>query len=92
MIGKRILPAENVNLASVEQSRKAVKETILGQYHLCGSCAMGHTLDSKLRVKGVRNLRVADASVFPGNVSGNIQGPVYAVAKKAADLIKADWK
>lgn len=92
MIGKRTEPPENIDLASIEESRKAAKETILGQYHLCGSCAMGHTVDSKLRVKGVKNLRVADASVFPGNVSGNIQGTVYAVAEKAADLIKADFK
>lgn len=92
MLGKRTLPAENINLASVEESRKAAKETILGQYHLCGGCAMGHTVDSQLRVKGLKNLRVADASVFPGHVSGNIQATVYAVAEKAADLIKTGWE
>lgn len=53
---------------------------------------MGHSLDSKLRVKGVQGLRVADASVFANNVSGNIVSSVYAVAEKAADMIKADFK
>ena len=52
---------------------------------------MGSALDSRLRVKGVRGLRVADASVFPNNVSGNIVSSVYATAEKAADIIKADY-
>jgi choline dehydrogenase-like flavoprotein len=52
--------------------------------------AMGAALDSHLRVKGVKGLRVADASIFPNNVSGNICSSVYSVAEKAADLIKED--
>jgi choline dehydrogenase-like flavoprotein len=51
---------------------------------------MGSALDSRLRVKGIRGLRVADASVFPNNVSGNIVSSVYATAEKAADIIKTD--
>lgn len=42
----------------------------------------------RLRLDGVQSLRVADASVFRNNVSGNIISLVYAVAGKAADLIK----
>lgn len=64
----------------------------MGEYHPCGSCAMGDTVDAKLRVKGVKGLRVVDASVFPNHVSGNIVSSVYAVAERAADLIKADYK
>ena len=52
---------------------------------------MGNAVDSRLRVKGVRNLRVVDASVFPNNVSGNIVASVYATAEKAVDIIKADF-
>jgi len=52
---------------------------------------MGSTVDSRLKVYGVQGLRVADASVFANNVSGNIVSSVYAVAEKAADLIKQDW-
>lgn len=64
---------------------------ILSDYHPIGTCAMGSALDSRLRVKGVRGLRVADASVFPNNVSGNIVSSVYATAEKAADIIKTDY-
>lgn len=52
---------------------------------------MGDVVDSRLKVKGTRGLRVIDASVFPNHVSGNIVSSVYAVAEKGADLIKADW-
>jgi choline dehydrogenase-like flavoprotein len=51
---------------------------------------MGSSLDNRLRVKGVKNLRVVDAASFANNVSGNIQSSVYATAEKAADMIKQD--
>lgn len=42
-----------------------------------------------LAVRGVRNLRVADASIIPAIVSGNTNVPVMAVAARAASLIAA---
>jgi choline dehydrogenase-like flavoprotein len=51
---------------------------------------MGEVVDDRLKVKGVEGLRVIDASVFPGHVSGNIMATTYAVAEKGADLIKED--
>ncbi len=58
--------------------------------HPCGTCGMGRVLDSHLCVKGVRNLRVVDASVFPTPIATHHQAAVYAVAEKGADLILAD--
>lgn len=46
-------------------------------------------VDTNLRVYGARGLRVVDASIFPPVPVGNIQSVVYAVAEKAADIIKA---
>ena len=55
--------------------------------HTAGTAAMGKVLDSELRVKGVKRLRVVDASIFPSPVAGYTQQTVYAVAESAADLI-----
>lgn len=78
-------------LASPADHRAAAAEYVGGQYHSCGTCAMGETVDARLRVRGVPNLHVVDASVFANNVSGNIVSSVYMIAERAADLIKEDW-
>jgi len=62
--------------------------------HTVGTCRMGGddaaVVDGRLRVKGVRGLRVVDCSVMPTQVSGNTNGPVMALAWRAADLIIED--
>lgn len=45
-------------------------------------------VDEQLRVKGVKNLRVADVSVMPDLNMGHTQMPAYAIGEKCADLIK----
>ncbi|KAL3456964.1 hypothetical protein BJX64DRAFT_29240 [Aspergillus heterothallicus] len=87
----RSFPKEPLDLQDLEQAKEAVRDAVAGEYHICGSVALGDALDSRLRVKGVEGLRVADASIFPNNVSGNIVSTVYAVGEKAADLIKEDY-
>jgi len=44
-------------------------------------------LDPELRVRGVQNLRVVDASVMPTVPRGNTNAPVIAIAERAADII-----
>ncbi|PXX01620.1 GMC family oxidoreductase [Mycolicibacterium moriokaense] len=63
-------------------------------YHASGACAMGPTesdpLDSRLRVRCVTGLRVVDVSVMPTMVSGNLNGPIMAMAWRAAEMILED--
>lgn len=60
-------------------------------YHAVGTCAMGpdehDVVDSQLRVRGVDGLRVVDCSVMPTMVAGNLNGPVMAMAWRAAEFI-----
>ncbi len=62
----------------------AVCETV---YHPCGTARMGDVVDTALRVKGVENLHIVDASVFPSLITVNINAAVMMVAEKAATLI-----
>ena len=79
-----------VGVKSEEERVEFVRNHISTQYHLIGTCTMGEVVDDKLKVKGVNNLRVIDASVFPSHVSGNIMASTYAVAEKGADIVKKD--
>ena len=90
-MGKRELPGDGYSLDSDEDAVKYVKNHVSTQYHLIGTAALGEVVDSDLKVKGVKGLRVVDASVFPGHVSGNIMSSTYAVAEKGADIIKKDY-
>ena len=70
-----------------------IQESLFTLYHPVGTCAMGGSsrrasvVDPELRVRGVRNLRVVDASVMPTVPRGNTNAPVIALAERAADLI-----
>jgi choline dehydrogenase-like flavoprotein len=90
------LPEHN-KAETLDAAKEIVKERLLSTFHPVGTCAMmpkeiGGVVDSRLKVYGVQNLRVVDASVFPLETLGNIQATVYAVAEKAADLMKEDWE
>ncbi|KAI0053813.1 GMC oxidoreductase [Auriscalpium vulgare] len=65
--------------------------------HPLGTTAMapqhiGGVVDSHLKIYGLSNVRVVDAGIFPFTLSAAIMSSVYAVAEKAADIVKADWK
>jgi 4-pyridoxate dehydrogenase len=69
-----------------------IRRTARSAHHPSCTVAMGTgndaPLDTDLRVKGIDNLRVVDASAMPDLVSGNINACVLMIAEKAADLIR----
>ena len=71
-----------------------IAATGISVHHPLGTCRMGPdpeegaVVDGELRVHGVEQLRVVDASVMPDMVGGNINAPVIMIAEKAADLIR----
>ena len=65
-------------------------------WHPVGTCRMGRdddsmaVLNSRLQVKGVRNLRVFDVSMMPNIVAANTNAPAMAIADKATDIMLED--
>jgi choline dehydrogenase len=59
-------------------------------YHLSSTCRIGSVVDPQLRVSGVANLRVADASIMPNVVSGNTNAACIMIGEKAAEMVAAD--
>lgn len=66
-------------------------------YHYSGTCKMGPrhdpgaVVDPKLRVYGIKNLRVIDTSIMPRVVRGNTNAPTIMIAEKGSDFIKDTW-
>ena len=82
-------------MKDIVAAKNYLKQTVASNWHPVGTCAMmpkevGGVVDERLIVHGTTNLRVVDASVFALVPKGNIQSSVYAVAERAADLIKDD--
>ncbi len=87
--GTELMPGSNVQTdKEIGDFIKTNAETI---YHPVGTCKMGNdefsVVDDKLRVRGVENLRVVDASVMPTLIGGNTNAPTIMIADKISDHI-----
>ncbi len=90
LVAEELLPGEQ--LRSDGELAQAIREQAEHRHHAVGTCRMGidslAVVDAQLRVHGIENLRVADASVMPEDPSGNTNVPTMMIGEKAADLLK----
>lgn len=105
IIRGRVYPAPSTQPASgiaavgeAEDFSQWVRDSTITDWHPVGTCAMGGhqgiaggVVDERLRVYGVRGLRVCDASVMPLMIGAHLQATVYAIAEKGAAMILEDW-
>ncbi len=88
--GEVIQPTNEVR--TDEQIDAFVRASVDSAYHPCGTCKIGvdkmAVVDSELRVRGIKNLRVIDASVFPTIPNGNLNAPTMMLAERGADIVK----
>lgn len=90
--GRELLPGEGARSdAELRRFLRAKTEAI---YHPVGTCKMGNdemaVVDHRLKVHGLENLYVVDASVMPAVIGGNTNAPTVMIAEKAADALLGD--
>ncbi len=100
---QKYAPQEYLPGAAIRDEDEAALEKAAGDigttiFHPVGTARMGReddaraVIDTRLRVIGLENLRVADASVMPSITSGNTNSPTIMIAEKGAAMILEDAK
>ena len=91
---KRYDPEEfrpGINIQDDEELVRAASNYAQTIFHPVGTCKMGNddnaVVSDQLKVHGIENLRVIDASVMPNITSGNTNAPTIMIAEKGADMI-----
>ena len=88
-MGNEIAPGKSIE--TDEQILDFIAREGESAYHPSGTCKMGTdenaVVDNNLKVHGIENLRIVDASIMPNVTNGNIYSPVLMIGEKAADNI-----
>ena len=79
------------DVQSDEELNEYIKSNAETAYHPCGTLKMGvdkmAVVDENLKIHGLKNIRVVDASVMPEIPSANLNAPTLMIAEKASDII-----
>ncbi|KAI0743801.1 GMC oxidoreductase [Daedaleopsis nitida] len=92
IVRSQVAPSPDIT-ASDEALLEYIKNTCICVFHPVGTVSMlpkedGGVVDPELRVYGTANVRVVDASIIPLQIAAHSQATVYALAEKAADIIR----
>jgi choline dehydrogenase len=91
-VAEELVPGAEIE--SDAEFEAAIRHHGLSNLHPVGTCRMGAdeaaVCDPRLRVNGLRGLRVVDASIMPSVPAGNTNAPTIMIAEKAAEMILED--
>ena len=80
-----------IHIEDNEELVKAASDYAQTIFHPVGTCKMGNdshsVVNDKLKVHGIENMRVIDASIMPNITSGNTNAPTIMIAEKGSDMI-----
>ena len=91
--GKELSPSADIR--SDDEMDRWLCNTVAVSHHLVGTCRMGPNDDTgsvvgpNLKLHGIKNLRIADASIMPKVTSGNTHATVIMIAERASDMIRS---
>lgn len=97
LVGNPIFGCQDHEYDSDEYWECALRHLTSTGYHQIGTCKMGPAsdpeavVDHRLRVHGIKDLRVVDTSIIPVTLSGHTNVPAFMIGEKAADMIKRDY-
>lgn len=88
---------EKLEYGSDDFWKCSIKAKYFSDDHQVGTCKMGPAsdrmavVDERLRVRGIRGLRVIDGSIMPKVIAGNTHAPIMMIGEMGSQFIKEDW-
>jgi len=96
LIRTRVLPAPDVGDDDDDKLRDYIRNAAKTVYHPCGTCRMGPetdpmaVVDKRLKVRGIRGLRVSDNSIMPALISGNTNAAAMMIGERGSRFVRED--
>ena len=87
-------PGSTIGMDDYDATLNWARDNSVTIYHPTGTCKMGQddlsVVDARLKVRGIKSLRVADCSIMPTITSGNTNAPAIMIGEKLSDMVLED--